>query len=602
MATIAASVFTELQKCENEGLVLESNFALALCEVINSPHALAISLAIRYDHNLLKELKLDSAAYCDGLLDNLNLPHIFPGPDRFRGDRLLTRMLVKSSSLHTGIDVDTVALQTFTEIERVNLTRKHVPLWAPWMRQLRRQVSFILYGEDEDKNVGDPEVLEKILNFGGFSPGGSAGLKSAASILFNKLRFFSTISPELRPFADVIKGDNWCAENPVVEVIPSVTIQCVPKNAFTSRTIASMPSLNMFLQLGLGRYLEERLRVNGCDIRDQSRNQNLASRAYDLGLATIDLESASSWFTERNLEEILPVDLMHLVDLLRPHRYRFDKESAEVGREFLNWAPMGTGYTFTLMSMYFLALVRTVVPVSSWDLCGVYGDDLILPSKYAQCLIDRLEFLGFKVNTSKSYLSGAFFESCGREFFCGHDVTPFYIRRGGVGSSGDSQSPIEYRVLLANKLWRWCIIPISGLCDRRFRYIWTSLIKKVPPQYKNPVPYELGDVGLFSSLDETTLRRSKKYTGFGWEDIYDVAVWKVKPVEQTSEDSFPCLAALCKPYDPGVVFTSTPEKFGPKWKPRSAVFSRGSEPVKGLFGLPVLKRTIARFPFGLSWA
>jgi hypothetical protein len=77
----------------------------------------------------------------------------------------------------------------------------------------------------------------------------------------------------------------------------------------------------MFLQLGLGDLLRETLLKNGCDVRDQSVNQDLAKNANKLNLATIDLSSASSWFTWQNLEGILPADLMHLLDLVRPEQW-----------------------------------------------------------------------------------------------------------------------------------------------------------------------------------------------------------------------------------------------------------------------------------------
>jgi len=58
----------------------------------------------------------------------------------------------------------------------------------------------------------------------------------------------------------------------------------------------------------------------------------------------------------------------------------------------------------------------------------VYGDDIIVPVNYVQSVIQELETFGFRVNTRKSFWTGKFRESCGKEYYDGHDVSIVRMR------------------------------------------------------------------------------------------------------------------------------------------------------------------------------
>jgi hypothetical protein len=57
----------------------------------------------------------------------------------------------------------------------------------------------------------------------------------------------------------------------------------------------------------------------------------------------------------------------------------------------------------------------------------VFGDDLIVPSDCGHLILGSLRYLGFKVNRNKTFGTGKFRESCGGEYYDGHDVTPVYL-------------------------------------------------------------------------------------------------------------------------------------------------------------------------------
>jgi len=60
----------------------------------------------------------------------------------------------------------------------------------------------------------------------------------------------------------------------------------------------------------------------------------------------------------------------------------------------------------------------------------VYGDDIIVPTSVVDELVKLLGFLGFEVNTEKSFSDPdlRFRESCGLDAYNGVDVTPVYVR------------------------------------------------------------------------------------------------------------------------------------------------------------------------------
>jgi hypothetical protein len=202
----------------------------------------------------------------------------------------------------------------------------------------------------------------------------------------------------------------------------------VPKDAKVLRPIVVEPSLNGMAQLGIGAYLKGRiLRCTGLDLTDQERNRRLACKgSIDGSLASIDLSSASDTLSLGLVHDLLPADWVEFLS-----RYR--SESVTYGDFSLlleKFSSMGNGYTFELESLIFWALAwgccqHLGLPV---DDLGVFGDDIIVPTPAVGLLFEVLDWCGFWVNTSKSYWSGPFRESCGADWLAGKDVRPFFIR------------------------------------------------------------------------------------------------------------------------------------------------------------------------------
>lgn len=216
-------------------------------------------------------------------------------------------------------------------------------------------------------------------------------------------------------------------------------IDFVPKDASTDRPIAYGASLNLFLQLGVNDYMTERLALVGVNLLDQSRNQRFAflgsrywardgSSSVDQ-FSTIDLASASDTIAIEAVKLLLPSDWFAFLSDLR-------HESGMLGEDrivYAKFSAMGNGFTFPLESLIFWAVSKAAqevlgIPVRTDDI-SIFGDDIIVRRRGADHVIEALEYMGFAVNTEKSFLEGPFKESCGCDYFLGHDVRPIHLTR-----------------------------------------------------------------------------------------------------------------------------------------------------------------------------
>lgn len=231
--------------------------------------------------------------------------------------------------------------------------------------------------------------------------------------------------------------------NPQFELAPVVVdhskLSFVNKNQDVARSICTEPSINMWMQLGMGNILSSRLReVYGIDLSIQPDvNRRLARLGSLLDhLVTIDLESASDSMGLRMLKEVLPGRFLAMLHKLRCPQTRLPDGSL-VPLEMVS--TMGNGFTFPLQTLLFVASCVAVyrylgIPVISkgaWSCrnLSVFGDDIIVDKRAAPLLLKLLGILGFVVNSGKTFIEGPFRESCGRDWFTGHDVRPVYVKR-----------------------------------------------------------------------------------------------------------------------------------------------------------------------------
>lgn len=221
-----------------------------------------------------------------------------------------------------------------------------------------------------------------------------------------------------------------------LKITPFNRVAFVPKSYKTFRTIAIEPTMNVFLQLGVGEVMTNRLRKSiKVDLTDQSKNQNMAKHGSSKGTyATLDLSAASDRISYELVRLLLPEDWFKLLDSLRSTGYQLDKDSPIVRYE--KFSSMGNGATFPLESAVFTTCVYLALKRRGWSRLlrdtAIYGDDIVVPVQVASDVSELLEYFGFSVSPDKSYTKGPFRESCGGDFYRGVKITPIYPRSNPI--------------------------------------------------------------------------------------------------------------------------------------------------------------------------
>jgi hypothetical protein len=378
----------------------------------------------------------------------------------------------------------------------------------------------------------------------------------------------------------------------------------VPKNAKTDRGICVEPTLNMSFQLGIGKYLSRRLKRFQIDLSNQTRNQEFAERAHVDGLATIDIAQASDTLAWGVIFEYFPPRWAELIFLGRSEKTKLPDGSLV---ELEKLSSMGNGYTFELESLVFSALAFVIVPRDEHHNVTVYGDDIIIPRDYYDDFVDALNYLGFRVNSSKSFLAGNFFESCGSDYFKGINVRPFYLR-------GQKDS-IPYALQIANSLRLYAHRRSYGNhCSSRFRSLWKFLRKRVPVEWRNcPVPEHFGDAGLITSFEEAGRLRNPK----GGHEGKMVRYVLIRSHIRMKTSNGVLLSALSQqnqldeqgwdrysgPLFFGVNHRMTPEMERFLDHATLGRFSYGREAIRGHLRKPVTRWAIVNdWPTGFSWS
>jgi hypothetical protein len=230
-----------------------------------------------------------------------------------------------------------------------------------------------------------------------------------------------------------------------LRIVDSSKMTFVPKNANTDRAICVEPSLNMFFQLGVEGVLRDRLtqlwNVN-LDIQPEINRLLARIGSRDGNFATLDLSSASDCISVGLCKQLLPGWVFDTLEELRCRSTVLPDYGLKVELGMLS--TMGNGFTFPFMTLLLSCVIRAVyreqgIPIKdnprlqyeavvpgNW---AVFGDDLIVCREAYDRLVDILHKLGFQVNVAKSFSEGPFRESCGHDYYRGHNVRGVYLKR-----------------------------------------------------------------------------------------------------------------------------------------------------------------------------
>jgi len=244
-----------------------------------------------------------------------------------------------------------------------------------------------------------------------------------------------------------------------------VKVITVPKTLKTPRIIAVEPTHMQYVQQALREALYDGVQQDNVlrpmiGFLDQKPNQRLARKGSLSGnLATLDLSEASDRVSNQ---------LVHNLFVGRPHlQWAVDacrSRTADVPGHgvipLAKFASMGSALTFPIEAMVFLTSVMIGIgeslntPVTPELIhrfryrVRIFGDDIIVPVDHVRPVIRVLERFGAKVNSGKSFWTGRFRESCGKEYYGGEDVSIVRFRRMFPSSPADAaeaNSLVEFR-------------------------------------------------------------------------------------------------------------------------------------------------------------
>lgn len=235
------------------------------------------------------------------------------------------------------------------------------------------------------------------------------------------------------PHLDELVGRALLDGREVLDLFEHDVIVTVPKTVWTKRTISKQTRLGVYLQLGMGEWLSDRLQQWRIFLASQEQNQKAAFYASISGeYATIDLSNASGSICRELVRFLLrgsPAWLDFLYDLRTPS---YILRKGEDPRPYEMWSGMGNGYTFPLETMVFYAILRAIaetVPGLEQSSIIAYGDDLVIHSGLYHRVVEVFAEIGFELNETKSFHQGPFRESCGQDYWYGIDVRPTFLNQ-----------------------------------------------------------------------------------------------------------------------------------------------------------------------------
>lgn len=271
-----------------------------------------------------------------------------------------------------------------------------------------------------------------------------------------------------------------------------VRVVLVPKTLKTPRIIAIEPTAMQYTQQGILEAFEKAIERNDnarhfIQWKSNVPNQELARLGSLYGdLATLDLSEASDRVSNQLVKTMFQnhPHLGEAVDATRSRKAEVLVKGEKKIIRLAKFASMGSALCFPMESLVFMTVIFLGIeqelrrPLTNDDIKSfrgqvrTYGDDIIVPVRYVRSVVSNLETFGFKVNASKSFWTGYFRESCGKDYYKGEDVSVVRVRRVFPTQRNDAQEIISM-VSLRNQLYK------RGLW-KTTRYI-DNLVERIIP-------------------------------------------------------------------------------------------------------------------------
>ena len=323
-------------------------------------------------------------------------------------------------------------------------------------------------------------------------------------------------------------------------------IALVPKTQKGPRIIAQEPTHMMFMQQAileviLEAFYRDNLLCSFVGFNNQVPNQDLARiGSLNGSLATLDLSEASDRLSCQHVEFLLAQHPHFREAVFATRSLKADVPGKGV-YTLAKFASMGSALTFPMEAFTFLVLVFVGIekglrrPLTMRDIKSfvgkvrVFGDDIICPVEFVTEVISTLEDFGLRVNAGKSFWTGKFRESCGREYYNGTDVSIVRVR-AVLPTSLAHASEIESTVSTRNLFYKRGMWTVSQWLDQ-----WMWKVLKHYPHVHDTSPM----IGRFTFLDVLSVRNAWAWSNDVRKDdctwIPMVKGYKVRPQIPVSE-------------------------------------------------------------------
>jgi hypothetical protein len=497
--------FSKISKSQSSNITL-TTAKLLLTDLNTSLSRKLVQAIDSKDFNYIRDVEINPSDYNTS--------------SSFAKDYQAISILRKWEDLPTTTDLSAVALQKFYDAEaQCRLTNREID------DRISNNITFFFHLKNHLESIlGDVPSVSKLDN--GFGPGASSSCSGFDVNIASKLNAAPECTIESRDLVkEVLESDfllssaifnqdivgPFCVLNDSLHLVHGNKLTFVPKSSKTDRAICIEPHLNVFLQKGVGRVLRSRLKKIGIALKAKSKDiasvndfsnspQQIVNAEYarlgsiDGSYATIDLSAASDTISWTFLARVLPYEWFNLLDKLRSPYTLYPNN---IWIENNKFSSMGNGFTFELETIVFQAVLLSVRSMfgSNMDRVMTFGDDIIVPTELSSDTIKYLEVCGFSINIEKSFICGPFRESCGKDYFLGNNVRPYFIKKrisnvkdlypilNGLRLSGLRSSNFHY-------------------CNRNFRQAWLYVLRAVPKNRRFYGPAHLGDCVIFTPRSE----------------------------------------------------------------------------------------------------
>jgi hypothetical protein len=358
--------------------------------------------------------------------------------------------------------------------------RKTDKLLSPIKRRDFKRISNMLFAEvfaEADYKISQLELLPK------HGPGSTAD-KLIGNEKYDQ-RSWTARLQRILPYGEMILPNlSYLEESGAIDILEPeaempVKVITVPKTLKTPRIIAIEPTAMQYAQQGVLHLLLNALNKDKTlsriiDLANQESNQILALEgSITTSTATLDLSEASDRVSNQQVRDMLS-DFPHLHEAVDACRSRKADVPGHGVIRLAKFASMGSALCFPFEAMVFTTLIFMGIeeelnrPLSFRDVkrlsrkVRVYGDDIIVPVEFVPAVVRMLQTFGSVVNTSKSFWTGRFRESCGKEYYAGQDVSIVKVREVLPAHRQDAPRIISL-VSLRNQLyfagyWQTCAV------------------------------------------------------------------------------------------------------------------------------------------------